>query len=563
MKTLFRSEEQTEFNDRISSHLANPTGPLLIEATTGVGKTRAYLNAAARSEQKIAICFPTHALIDQLLASSDLTVIQDIYPRVTVAAFRPKSFFDSETEYLENKEQCLRADIMLCTSSSVIFDQRLKGQYNGVTERDAILFDEADMLPDLAALTSEMTITRDELKAFNIKATKPLDIVGALLTKEGLDAETKAKARLALEGLTEEPSWFRKCGVTSRGDLAVYSRLPGRILKKISNRSSTVFMSATLSIGGNFNDFKRAMGIDRISPLSTMISPKKHGTLHYDFYLDDAHNTEGWMNTVVEQAMDAANDGRTLVITPSHRLAQEIGEKIPEAVVRERDETTTEAAERMGNSKILIAAGAWAGLDVPEPFTTIIFPQVPYAAPKALGDEWLENEPDMMVTQSMSSYTDSKNAAIRRLIQGQGRGLRSPDAYCRVVFCDPRIEDLGTKFIPDRFKTGYHEGRKVSSQTTKAERSPHVRREALLHHGTKCQGNCDSTIFHIRQLEVHHLNPLALRGAGETRMEDVAVLCRNCHAYVHKDGNNVVSIEALQSRVKEEINKKAKVLLTF
>jgi hypothetical protein len=563
MKSLFRSEEQSEFNDRISSHLANPVGPLLIEATTGVGKTRAYLNAAIQSGQKVAICFPTHALIDQMLASSDLSIIQEIYPQVTVAAFRPKSFFDSETEYLDNKERCLNADVMFCTSSSVIFDQRLKGQYNGVTERDAILFDEADMLPDLAALTSEMTITRDELKAYNIKATKPMEIVEALLLKKGLDAETKAKARLALEGLTEEPSWFRKCGVTSRGDLAVYSRLPGRILKKISNRSSTVFMSATLSIGGTFNDFKRAMGIDGISPLSTMISPKKHGTLDYDFYLDDAHNTEGWMNTIVEQAEAAAHEGRTLVITPSHRLSQEIGERLPEAVVRERDETTTEAAERMGNSRILIAAGAWAGLDVPEPFTTIIFPQVPYATPKALGDEWLENEPEMMVTQSMSSYTDSKNAAIRRLIQGQGRGLRSPDAYCRVVFCDPRIEDLGNKFIPERFRGGFFEGRRIAVESSKPERSPHVRREALLHHGAKCQGNCDSTIFHIRQLEVHHLNPLALRGEGETSMDDVAVLCRNCHAYVHKDGNNVVSIEALQARVKEEINKKSKVLLTF
>ena len=43
---------------------------------------------------------------------------------------------------------------MICTSASVIIDQRLDGHYNGVTQRDYLLFDEADQLADVAALQS-------------------------------------------------------------------------------------------------------------------------------------------------------------------------------------------------------------------------------------------------------------------------------------------------------------------------------------------------------------------------------------------------------------------------
>lgn len=560
---MFRSDEQQKFHDRVALHLAGPQAPLLLEGATGLGKTRAYLSAAFASGQKIAICFPTHALIDQLLSSSDLALMRDQYPNLTVSDFRPKTFFEDEADYKNQKARAMASDIMLCTSTSVIFDQRLKGDYNGVTLRDAILFDEADMLPDLAALTSEMAITRQELKDLGINHTRPVDIVEALLERPNLDQETKAKARLAREVLAREDRWFHKCGMTKDGDLAVYSQLAGRLIKKISNRPSSVFMSATLSIGGTFRDFQRSMGIEKVSGLSENIEPKTHGTLHYDFYLDHKHETPEWLSTIVEQAQDATTDGRVLIITPSHRLAREIGEKLSEAVVREPSETTAEAASRMGNRRLMVAAGAWAGLDVPEPFQTIIFPTVPYSRPKEIGEEWLEDAPDMMVTDQMSSYLDSRNAAIRRLIQGQGRGLRSPDAFCRIVFCDPRIVDLGESYIPKRFKGGFFEGRKVSETSNKAERNPRLRRDALKHHGTECQADCASAIRHLRQLEVHHMNPLADRGEGITKLEDVAVLCRNCHGLAHKDGNNVLSLDQLKAFAAEDKTKLKRRLATF
>ncbi len=49
----------------------------------------------------------------------------------------------------------------------------------------------------------------------------------------------------------------------------------------------------------------------------------------------------------------------------------------------------------------------------------------------------------------------------------------------------------------------------------------------------------------LRQVEVHHKNPLADRGVGVTSMEDVCVLCRNCHGLAHTRGNDVIPLEEL------------------
>ena len=44
---MFRSAEQVNFYQRLKAHLSQPVAPLLLEGTTGLGKTRAYLAAVA------------------------------------------------------------------------------------------------------------------------------------------------------------------------------------------------------------------------------------------------------------------------------------------------------------------------------------------------------------------------------------------------------------------------------------------------------------------------------------------------------------------------------------
>ena len=66
-----------------------------------------------------------------------------------------------------------------------------------------------------------------------------------------------------------------------------------------------------------------------------------------------------------------------------------------------------------------------------------------------------------------------------------GRGLRTPDAECSIILCDPRI-DRFTKIAPTRFQKTYFEGMAISVDATKSERSLQLRKDALAHYGETC-----------------------------------------------------------------------------
>ncbi|MGH8435161.1 MAG: DEAD/DEAH box helicase, partial [Pseudomonas sp.] len=520
---MFRSQEQANFSAIISRHMAQTDGPLLLEGTTGLGKTRAYLAAvmkAAASGKRITIALPSHQLIDQLLLSSDLSATH--LDGMRVAAFRPARWFDRPEAYRAQRSAAMDAAVMICTSAAVIIDQRLKGGYNGATERDYIVFDEADQLPDAAALQSDCEITRQQLKELGVVAESAAQAAREVLKNKGLEPEVKAAALMILEAVAE-PAWFYQAGVTDDGGIMLFHKMPGRLLKRIANRNEVAFISATLTVAGRFDDFKRALGIQKQSDLSTIVEPEKHGQL--EFVIADAEvDSPEWLELSKETIKQAINHGPVLVVTPSHTLAETLGKMVEGATVRSADETASQAAARMGDSKVLIAAGAWAGLDTPIPWKTIVVPRVPYERPVILDDE------------VESRYLDTRNTAVRRLRQVIGRGLRAPEAVCKVYVLDRRYRNVEA-FVPKRFQTQwlgrvFLEGQRREVTLSKIERDPAVRKAALTHYGLKCM-SCGFVPKVVSQLEVHHLNPLANGGERLTGLSVVAVLCANCHRWAH------------------------------
>ena len=309
---MFRSLEQQHFSDVLSKHLKRPDAPLLLEGGVGLGKTRAYLAALATTDLKVAIVLPTHQLIDQLLASSDLAAIA-----LPISVFRPTSKFETKAEYQAQRQEARDARVMLCTAASVIIDQRLGGDYNGATNREAILFDEADQLPDMTALQSDFILDAALLQG------QPLAIALERIstTRSTLvEAEHKAAARVMLEILAE-PVGYASVGLDDGGNALLHHRLPGRLLKKISNRASTVFLSATLTHNGKFDNFKHALGLDLISNLSTSIEPERHGFLDFIVHAHEVETAE-WFSATVECIQSAKRP--TLVVTTSHDLTERL-----------------------------------------------------------------------------------------------------------------------------------------------------------------------------------------------------------------------------------------------
>ena len=517
---VFRTAEQQNFSNIVRAHMSLQDGPLLIEGGTGLGKTRAYLAVvmqAAGEGKRTAVVLPTHQLIAQILASSDLSATQG---SATVVAFRPARMFERRIDYEGNKRSAIDAQVMLCTAASVIIDHRLGGEYNGVVGRDYIVFDEADQLPDMAALQTDFRITATDLSDIGITLTNAKDTLTAILARKArtVEPEVRAAAKVILEAI-EEPAWYQTAGIDDEGNIVLTHKLPGRLLKKVSNRGNVAFVSATLTIGGKFNDFRNAMGIDRESNLSSVVEPLAHGTL--DFHSQPLEvDTPEWIDAVVKTVALAPRP--VLVATTSHDLSALLGERISEAVVRNEDESAAEAAARCSGG-VLIAAGAWAGLDTPLRWRSIVVPRIPFGQPNVIEGE---------VT---TSYLDARNTALRRLRQVIGRGLRTPDAICSVYILDRRVEKL-SGFIPDRFATNwiertFLEGARTEITLSKAERDPSVRRAALKHYGLKCMA-CGFTPRVESQLEVHHLDPIA-EGERKTKLADLAVLCANCHRLAH------------------------------
>lgn len=533
---MFRSQEQHNFSAIVSQHMTKPDGPLLLEGATGLGKTRAYLAAimqAAAQGRRIVVAVPSHQLIDQLLTSSDL---QATLPTgVQVAAFRPRHWYDTPAHYRAERDHVMAAQIMLCTSAAVIIDQQLRGGYNGATLRDYLVFDEADQLPNAAALQSDCTINAAQLQALGIQADHAAQAVTKVLQQQGLEPEVRATALLMQEAM-DAPARFYKVGLTEDGGVALYHKMPGRLLKRTANLSHVAFISATLTVGGRFDDFIRAMGIAKISDLSCAIEPTHHGKLEFEVADVEVYSPE-WLLLVQATVTQRQTLGPVLVVTPSHELTEFLGHALPQATVRGKDETASQAAARMGSSQVLIAAGAWAGLDTPIAWTTVVVPRIPYERLVVLDGE------------VESSFLDTRNTAVRRMRQVAGRGLRSPEAKCKLYVLDGRYSQIAA-FVPQRFQgawssRGFIEGGRVQLTLSKIERDTTVRRKALSNYGMRCMA-CGFEPKTANQLDVHHLNPVALGGERITSMADVAVLCANCHRLAHSR-HPPLPIDALQT----------------
>ncbi len=517
---MFRSQEQRNFHRLVARHIEVGDGPLLLEGGTGIGKTRACLKALADHGGTAAVVLPTHQLIDQLLSSPDRAAVG-----LGAKAFRPAGAFDTRADYEAHRRNAMRSRVMFCTAASVMIDWRLGGDYNGATKRGYLLFDEADELPRAAALRKDLAITAGDLAAAGVALTTVGETVSALLDRPRLEPETRAKAWMIREAL-DEPAWYQKVGGDEDGGVALIHSLPGRLLKRVANRGNVAFVSATLTVGGSFDDFRRAMGVGNVSRLSSVVEPERHGDLTVETPTgrDPAE--------IVGMA-----EKPCLVATPSHELSEELGARLPGAVVRTGDgETTAEAAARVGPDGVLVAAGAWAGLDTPLRWRSIVVPRIPFGRPSVLDDK------------IVSRYIDSRNIAVRRMRQVAGRGLRTPDARCALYILDERYKTLG-RFLPERFERSWAEGARVDVSLSRSERDPAIRREALRRYGLRCRA-CDKPVPESRAsvIEIHHLDPVA-EGERRTTLKDVVPLCRNCHAIAHTE-TPPIPVERLRDTVR-------------
>ena len=139
-----------------------------------------------------------------------------------------------------------------------------------------------------------------------------------------------------------------------------------------------------------------------------------------------------------------------------------------------------------------------------------------------------------------------------------GQGLANVSQMDRKVWSDlghdpgevKRLASLirSSLLIFDRIKTipdeeTFPEGRVVTAAHLRIERDPRARESLLM--SRRSQGGlqcdlCDLTVPHLAErladavFEVHHLLPLSSKVERRTRVDDLALLCANCHRLLHR-----------------------------
>jgi Rad3-related DNA helicase len=452
-RSVYRSPAQTQFASQIEAYLPRGGAPLLLEGAAGLGKTRAYLAPLLASGQPVAVCVPTRALARQLFQSSDLATVCH---GSSVEVFTPHRHFDTRAHYLAHKQACLSADLLICTHQAALLDVLAEGALLGLNNRYAVLFDDADQLPDATSLHFECALNAATLKPLGVQPgsnhRQTLEAVLQALPHHLAELDEPAVVQAACRGLLDalnEPRWYQTVGLDEAGALRLTHQLPAQVLKRLLTHPRLIMVSAALTVNGTFDDFQRALGLKESSPGSRTIEPTRHGQLDI---VSEAWDKNAPDHLAKVAAHVATLEGAVLVLATSHEEAAQLGAMIPGATVRGRNpatgllESTGRAAARMAHdaSHVLVAAGAWSGLDTPMRWRHVVMPKAPYGTPSPLDGH------------AVSRYVDSRNLGARRFRLGMARGLRTPQSVSTLHLLESRFERAEfVQALPMRFVHAY------------------------------------------------------------------------------------------------------------
>ncbi len=152
-------------------------------------------------------------------------------------------------------------------------------------------------------------------------------------------------------------------------------------------------------------------------------------------------------------------------------------------------------------------------------------------------EQW-QQSPLILLADVLHEADLSARLSLPVTLQG-GRARQFSDALTRLYARPPVLDDTDGEQVERRVR----------------ERSSMLRAAKLLGHGTVCSA-CGTDYgklaggLGVHALDVHHLKPLAARGAGVTGLEELTVVCASCHRMLHGDaGSPVLTPEELIQRL--------------
>ncbi|MEG1334582.1 MAG: HNH endonuclease [Bacteroides sp.] len=149
----------------------------------------------------------------------------------------------------------------------------------------------------------------------------------------------------------------------------------------------------------------------------------------------------------------------------------------------------------------------------------------------------------------LESIPESRKANYWR----DGTRPLSQEVYDKILCLS---ETVVNNVFDDEFTSRSTEGKKIGTYTTRYERDPKLRQQALSFHGYTCMvcgfnflkayGDIGRGFIHV-----HHVNPLFETGEQIVNPKtDLVPVCPNCHCMIHRDKNNTLTVEQLKCMLK-------------
>ncbi|MFD0322049.1 ATP-dependent DNA helicase [Lysobacter gummosus] len=223
------------------------------------------------------------------------------------------------------------------------------------------------------------------------------------------------------------------------------------------SRAAWVFTSATLAVGGHFQNYAQKLGL---AEPTTLLAPSpfdwaQQALLYLPPGLPDPavrHYNESLVDKL--RPILEASGGRAFVLFASHRALRETAELLrggpwplfvqgeaPRHVLLERFRAS-------GNGVLLGAASFREGVDVAgEALSVVVIDKLPFAAPD---DPVFEARLDAIRRGGGNPFRDEQlPQAVIALKQGAGRLIRSETDRGVLVLCDPRLlsKSYGKTFL--------------------------------------------------------------------------------------------------------------------
>jgi Rad3-related DNA helicase len=357
----------------------------------------------------------------------------------------PKS---DRADYDQQKDEAAGVQIVVQTHALTLLEVRF-----GRHDADITIFDEAHTIPSIAASAVEARVSLSEIGLEHLGerlGNRPMVVMDEDMRTEvqaAREAIEDADLRAEVDRILAPLKTIRHgVGLVAK-PVPTLTRVavdPARFLGYELDGTTSVFVSATLEPVGKFAASvgvhqPRHIRVDvaRFGKMTIMLADRKTPVPFvggipdpdfFDYAADMVRNTSG----------------RTLVLCASYDDVGRIAERVPGTIEHRRGDALTPLVERFrSQGGRLVTPAAWEGLDLPGLIDDIVVIRLPFSPRSELRESILEeilvargHDPD---AAKRILQRDARAAALRKLAQGIGRGIRKADDEVRLWIADPRF----------------------------------------------------------------------------------------------------------------------------